>query len=108
MIFDYKNPSLYLLEVFNRLKSRNERYSIRSWARALKMGNAATLLKVLKEERRIPLKMLHELNLFLKLNEEESTYLELMAVGHKKMSDKSFETLRFLLKEHERQKASGS
>ena len=98
-IFDYQNPSAFLVDVHERIKRRNPRYSLRAWAFSLSLKSPTTLFRVLNNERRIPVKLIGPLSISLGLSPFEAAYFEVLSVGHKRLSQGTLDFLKDVLKQ---------
>lgn len=96
-IFEYRSPGVYLMDAHEMMRERNPHYSVRSWAKSLKLNNPTTLFRALKDERRIPVKLISEISRSLALSQYEAAYLEVLSVGHRKFSEPTFEFLQQML-----------
>lgn len=99
-VYEYSDPLSYLRDVLSFRQKKNPSFSIRSWARQLKVKNSSTLWRVLQGQRGISEALLDQLSDNLQLNSEERLFLESLVAAHEGHRDfgGQLKDLRYLAK----------
>lgn len=77
-VFHYKDPALYLRNVWGDIKKRNPRYSLRAWANSLGMPSHALIFQIINGKRKITLTTAKKISKYLKHDELQNRYFQKM------------------------------
>ncbi|MDH4466880.1 MAG: TIGR02147 family protein [Bacteriovoracaceae bacterium] len=73
-IYHYHDPANFLKDRYQFMKEKNSSFSIRSWAKVLKIKHHNSLFEILKRKRKIPPKLVPTFIASLKLDRKEGAY----------------------------------
>ena len=75
-IFNYKEPSLFLRDAWNKKRGLNKNFTVRAWAKQLGFSSYGSFYQVLQGKRPLPKKYVLAISNSLNLAPKESLYLE--------------------------------
>lgn len=73
-IYDYNSISHFLKDVYEHKKKNNSSFSIRSWAKKMRIDSSGALSQMINGKRRIPTKLLKSFSEELLLSDKEELY----------------------------------
>jgi uncharacterized protein (TIGR02147 family) len=91
-VYHFLDPVLFLNESLTSKKKRNPKFSIRAWAKTLKISQPTVLSQILANKRPIPSHFVAPVSTTLKLSKEEALYFEAI-VGLKNSKNSAERTL---------------
>ncbi len=77
-IYKYTKPSSYLQDIWEAKREKNPSFTIRAWAKQLGLKSHNPLYEVIRGKRKLPKNYIPQLIETLKLDPQESLYLEAM------------------------------
>ena len=80
-IFQFSDPALYLLAVYEEKKRHNPRLSITRWAKHLGITSPTTLWRILSGKRKIGMATAKRIVAKLELGNEERKFFEVLIVA---------------------------
>jgi uncharacterized protein (TIGR02147 family) len=75
-VYNYIDPSVFLKDHLEELKTKNSAFSLRAWAKQLGMKSHAPLHDILNGKRKVPKKLIPPLLKSLKLDAKATKYFE--------------------------------
>lgn len=93
-VYSFRDPVDYLNWVYLFRKRKNPSFSLRSWARSLRIRHAATLSSVLRRKQKLSPELCKKLVSNLQLPEEEAEYFQLVLMYSYEKDDEAREWLR--------------
>lgn len=85
-IYSFSKPGEFLAALFAEKKSRHPNFSLRGWAKQLRLKNPAILSRVLRGDRAVTAQLLAQIEDTLELSPEERRYLNLLVLYSKSKS----------------------
>ena len=79
-IFDYNDPTEYLLSVYNEKKKRNPSFSLRAWTKQIGLRHHAMLSMIFSGKRRLKPGIATKIKNSLDLNPIESRYFDMLVM----------------------------
>lgn len=98
-IYDFKDPILYLEQLFIKEKEIDPKLSVRKWAHLLGIEAPELLMNVLKRKRKLPLSIATVISKALHHDETAKTYFEVMVKMDHENSLKEKQILDIVLSE---------
>lgn len=75
-IFNYEDPALFLRDSWEKKRSVNKKFTVRSWATQLGISSHGTFYQMVQGKRPLPKKYVQVISTSLSLGAKESLYLE--------------------------------
>ena len=99
LIYDSSSAAELLNLVFNEIKVERPSYSLRAWAKKLRIP-AGSLSRILAGQRKMPKKMLSHVPDYLRLDENQTAFFELLVMGSRNFTPRSFELIKKTLSQN--------